>query len=306
MSTHRTVVSDGVRLAVREHSPAGRDRPTVVLVHGYPDQQDMWDPVVAALESDGLHLVTYDVRGAGASDAPTSLRDYRTDRLVDDLADVLDAVLPDHGRAHLVGHDWGSVQLWDAVAAAPTHPGLQGRIASFTSISGPALSHGAWLARHPQGRRLRLLRQLLHSWYIFLFLVPRLPDLVWRRFHRPLGRLVAAREGLGRGHWGESLGRNGAHGLNLYRANVLPGMRRRETWRTAVPVQVLRPTRDAYLTDVSLDPLDRFCEDVRVVEVDAGHWVARTHPMTVAELVRAHVARTSPRPTTRPAEDTGT
>ena len=27
-------------LAVREHSPAGPGRPTVVLVHGYPDQQD--------------------------------------------------------------------------------------------------------------------------------------------------------------------------------------------------------------------------------------------------------------------------
>jgi pimeloyl-ACP methyl ester carboxylesterase len=291
MSQLSTVTSAGVRLAVREHSPPGPGRPTVVLVHGYPDQQDMWDLVVAALPLDRLHVVTYDVRGAGASDAPSSVRDYRTELLVEDLAAVLDAVLPADGRAHLVGHDWGSVQLWEAVAVAPDHPRLADRIASFTSISGPALSHSGWLSRHPSRRRLRLLRQLLRSWYVFAFLVPGPADLAWRAGHRVLGRVLAAKEGLGRGHWGEELGRNAVHGLNLYRANVLRRTRRLGTWPTRVPVQVVRPTRDAYLTDVLLDDLDRFCEDVRVVEVDAGHWVTRTDPEGVAALVVEHVGR---------------
>src|SRR3954451_22276618 len=43
------VTSGEVSLAVREHSPAGADKPTVVLVHGYPDQQDTWDTLVAKL-----------------------------------------------------------------------------------------------------------------------------------------------------------------------------------------------------------------------------------------------------------------
>ena len=137
-----TVDSNGVRIAVRGHSPAAPDRPTVVLVHGYPDRQQMWDLVVERLPLDRFHVVTYDVRGAGASDAPDQLREYVTDRLVDDLAAVIDAVEPE-GRTgpavHLVGHDWGSVQLWDAVGVAERHPGLRGRIASFTSISGSAL-----------------------------------------------------------------------------------------------------------------------------------------------------------------------
>jgi pimeloyl-ACP methyl ester carboxylesterase len=291
-----TIDSGGVRIAVREHSPSGPDRPTVVLVHGYPDRQDMWGPVVAALPTDRLHVVTYDVRGAGRSDAPEELREYRTDRLVDDLAAVLDAVEPD-GRTgpavHLVGHDWGSVQLWDAVGVADRHPGLRDRLASFTSISGPSLAHGAWLSRHPHGRRLRLLRQLGHSWYVYLFLVPVLPELAWRVLHRPLSRVIAAKEGLGRGHWGAGLGRDAVHGLRLYRANVPAGIRRDlEPWRTDVPVQVVRPTRDAYLTGVILEDLDRIASDVRVVEVDAGHWVARTHPEVVAALVTEHVDRT--------------
>jgi pimeloyl-ACP methyl ester carboxylesterase len=291
MGEQRVLSSDGVRIAVREHSAAEPGRPTVVLVHGYPDQQEMWDLVVAALPADRLHLVTYDVRGAGASDVPASTRRYRTELLVEDLAAVLDAVLPPGGRAHLVGHDWGSVQLWDAVAAEASHPRLRGRIASFTSISGPSLAHSAWLARHPRGRRWRLLRQLVHSWYVAVFLVPVLPELMWR-LHGPLGRAVAARERLGRGHWGPELGRNAVHGLRLYRANVVRRMRGPAGMRTAVPVLVVRPTRDDYLTDVLLDELDR-CGDVRVTRVDAGHWVARTHPGLVARLVLEHVARTS-------------
>ena len=193
-----------VRIAVRGHSPAAPDRPTVVLVHGYPDRQQMWDLVVERLPLDRFHVVTYDVRGAGASDAPDELREYRTDRLVDDLAAVIDAV-ESEGRTgrtvHLVGHDWGSVQLWDAVGVAERHPVLRGRIASFTSISGPSLAHIGWLTHHTDGRRLRLLRQAVHSWYISFFRLPVLPELVWRTLHPVLGRGIAAREGLGRGHW---------------------------------------------------------------------------------------------------------
>src|SRR6476619_8639512 len=97
------VRSGELTIAVREHSPAGPGRPTVVLVHGYPDQQDTWDRLVARLPLDAWHVVTYDVRGAGSSDAPRRTADYRTERLVDDLVAVLDAVLPPGGRAHLVG-----------------------------------------------------------------------------------------------------------------------------------------------------------------------------------------------------------
>lgn len=292
-----SVDSHGVRVAVREHSPAAPDRPTVVLVHGYPDRQQMWDLVVEHLPPDRFHVVTYDVRGAGASDAPDELREYVTDRLVDDLAAVIDAVEPE-GRTgpavHLVGHDWGSVQLWDAVGVADEHPGLRGRIASFTSISGPSLAHVGWLAHHPDGRRLRLLRQGAHSWYISFFRLPVLPELVWRTLHPVLGRSIAAREGLGRGHWDDGLGDDAVNGLRLYRANVGTGLHRHiDEWRTDVPVQVVRPTRDAFLTDLFLDDLDKIATDVRVVEMDAGHWVARTRPDEIAALITEHVDRTS-------------
>jgi pimeloyl-ACP methyl ester carboxylesterase len=105
----------------------------VVLVHGYPDQQSMWDPMVRELRGHGLHVVTYDVRGAGSSGVPAGRADYRSELLVDDLAAVLEATVPAGTRAHLVGHDWGSVQLWDAIAAEARHPGLRDRRTGATT-----------------------------------------------------------------------------------------------------------------------------------------------------------------------------
>ncbi len=283
------VRSGDVSIAVQEHSPAGPGRPTVVLLHGYPDQHDVWHATIARLPLDAWHVVTYDVRGAGASDVPRRREDYRTERLVDDLVAVLDAVLPDGSAAHLVGHDWGSVQLWDAVAAEGTDPRLHGRIASFTSISGPSLDHAGWVVRHPRGRRLAVLRQQLHSLYVAYFCLPVVPVLVWRRWARGLGAYVARREGLPRDHWGEELGPNATHGLNLYRANVFQRLRRAGTLHTALPVLVVHPRHDRFLTGVLTEDLDRACSDLRVEVVDAGHWVPLTRPDLVASLVKEHV-----------------
>jgi pimeloyl-ACP methyl ester carboxylesterase len=285
----RRVASGEVTLAVREHSPAGAGKPTVVLVHGYPDEQDTWNTLVARLPLPDWHVVTYDVRGAGESDAPREQASYRTDRLVDDLVAVLDEVLPEGERVHLVGHDWGSCQLWDAVAVEASDPRLAGRIASFTSISGPSLDHMAWLMRHPDGREEALRKQRRHSAYIGFFCTPVLPVLGWRFGHRLLAHRITAQEGLPRDHFGPRLARNAVNGLSIYRANVVQRMRRPRPLHTDVPVLAVRPLRDPYLTELSVDSLDEHCSDVRVEEIDAGHWAIVTRAARLAELITQHV-----------------
>jgi pimeloyl-ACP methyl ester carboxylesterase len=287
--TASTVRSGELDLAVREHSAAGPGRPTVVLVHGFPDQQDVWSALVSRLPLDRWHVVTYDGRGAGDSDAPARQAGYRTERLVDDLVAVLDALLPDGTAAHLVGHDWGSAQLWDAVAAEATDPRLHGRVASFTSISAPSLDHAGRLFATPRGRRRALLRQALASWYVVLFCLPVLPVLLLRHGHPLLARAGVRREGLPRGHWGPELGRNAVNGLGLYRANVLARVRRPRPLHTDVPVLVVQPERDSYVTDLFLQDLDASCSDLRVERLDAGHWAVVTHPDEVAALLVGHV-----------------
>jgi pimeloyl-ACP methyl ester carboxylesterase len=269
----RRVRSGDVSLAVREYGalPEQVDRDHVVLVHGYPDSQDLWRPVAHRLSDAGMHVITYDVRGAGASDIPARTEDYRAELLVDDLVAVLGATVPQGEPVHLVGHDWGSVQLWEAVLTETDDARLRGRIASFTSVSGPALEHVSYLVRHPRGRELRLLRQLGHSWYVLAFQVPVLPELAWRTVSRVAGR--------------PALGKDAVNGVNLYRANLRRVAPRRPPRRTDVPVLTVLPRRDPFLTDLVIEDLDRLCGDVRVVRPDAGHWLPRTDPDQLAALV---------------------
>ncbi|GAA2885174.1 SDR family oxidoreductase [Pseudonocardia halophobica] len=266
-SEARTVrTPDGLDLAVHVTGPEGA--PVVVAVHGYPDDHTVWDGVVPLL-ADTFRVVTYDVRGAGASQAPADREGYRVERLAADLVAVLDAVAPDR-PVHLLAHDWGSIQGWHAV----TDPALRTRFASYTSISGPSLAHiGAF------GRSARLrdrLRQLRRSWYVGFFRLPVLPELAWRS--GLAGGLVARREGIPR-----PAARDAVRGLELYRANLGRGGGER---RTEVPVQVLAPSGDRYVTEALQASAERFADDFRFRRVAGGHWLPRSRPEVVARCVR--------------------
>src|SRR5436190_1731064 len=86
-----TVAGDGVTLAAWAGSTDG---PPVLFVHGYPDTHRVWDPVIDRLD-DRFHCLSYDVRGAGESDAPTDRDAYRLTHLRSDLVAVMDALSPE-------------------------------------------------------------------------------------------------------------------------------------------------------------------------------------------------------------------
>ena len=263
-------MTDGVRLAVQERGdPAA---PTVVAVHGYPDDHRVWHGVAADLAADH-RVVTYDVRGAGASDAAPTRAGYRLDRLVDDLAAVLDAVSPDQ-PVHLLAHDWGAIQAWHAV----TDPRFAVRVASSTSISGPCLDHiAAWFRGSP---RPEALRQAAKSAYTLLFRLPVLPELGWRS--GLFGRVAARSQRMPR-----PVVRDAVNGLELYRANL--GASAGGIRRTAVPVQVLAPRRDSFVSVSLQRSAAPFVADFTMHEIEGGHWVVRHRPELIAARVRAFV-----------------
>ncbi len=273
MSHKWVTASDGVRLSV---TIDGReDGPTVVLVHGYPDNSSMWGGVAAELGAKH-RVVTYDVRGAGQSDKPPGRASYRLDQLADDLRAVVDSVQP-QGRVHLVAHDWGSIQTWHAV----TGDGLRGRIASYTSISGPSLDHaGAWFRAQltrPTPKRLKnALSQFLHSWYILAFQVPLVPRLLWRT--GLLGAQIQRMEP----DAAKADKSDGIHGLELYRANMFTRLSRPAPRPADVPVQVLAPTGDAYVTTPLQTEIAEWVPDLRIRPIVGTHWVTRAKPAVVA------------------------
>jgi NAD(P)-dependent dehydrogenase (short-subunit alcohol dehydrogenase family)/pimeloyl-ACP methyl ester carboxylesterase len=273
------VSRDGTALAVAEAGDPAN--PTVLCVHGYPDNRAVWDGVVAAL-ADRHHVVAYDVRGAGESAKPRDQAAYHVDRLAEDLAAVADAVSPAR-PVHVLAHDWGSVQAWHAV----TDPALAHRIASFTSISGPSLDHaGHWLRSRlrPNPTALReLVTQLLFSAYIGLFNTPVLPELAWRAGLVPavLRRVdPTLRPELS----------DGLHGLKLYRENIFRRFRTPLPRRTDVPVQVLAPTGDPFVGAPMQTDIGRWVSDLRVRRLPGGHWLPRSRPEVIARCTAELVA----------------
>lgn len=273
-----------VTLAIRRWGD--RERPTILLVHGYPDNSRVWEPVAERLARD-YHVVAYDVRGAGESSIPGKTRDYRLEYLIDDLAAVADHVSP-RKPVHLVGHDWGSIQAWEAV----TEPRLQKHFASFTSISGPSLDHAGLNMRGVTEGGGRL-RQLLRSWYIGFFHLPFLAPLMWRL---GLGRhwpaILRRREDIVlSGDDPETRTRDGVHGIKLYRANIL----RRLLWprerRTDIPVQIIVPTGDPFVGPNLTLGLEPWVPNLTRFEVDAGHWLPLSRPDDLARYVDAFIAR---------------
>lgn len=117
-----TVPVGDVELAVTDLG----DGPPVVLVHGFPELAWSWRHQLPALVDAGLRAIAYDQRGYGGSSKPEAVDAYRLDRLVGDLIGLLDALGLE--RAHLVGHDWGSIVVW---ATAILHPERVERVVSL-------------------------------------------------------------------------------------------------------------------------------------------------------------------------------
>ncbi|WND19759.1 SDR family oxidoreductase [Streptomyces violaceus] len=267
-------------------------RPTVVLVHGYPDSKEVWSEVAARLAGQ-FHVVAYDVRGHGRSTAPRPLRGgFTLEKLTDDFLAVADAVSPDR-PVHLVGHDWGSVQAWEFTTVRRT----EGRIASFTSMSGPSLDHfGHWINRRvkrPTPRRVgQLLGQGAKSWYVYLLHTPVLPELAWRgplgkRWPKILERVEKVPRG---GYPTSSLPSDAAHGAWLYRDNVRPRLRRpRPDAHAHAPVQLITPLEDRFLSERLHDELEQWVPRLTRRTLPAGHWIPRTRPDQLASWIGAFV-----------------
>jgi len=125
----RLIQTNGTALYVR----VGGSGPAVVLLHGYGETGDMWEPLAEKLAVDHMVIVP-DLRGMGLSLRPTGGYDKKTQG--HDIAAVLDSLKVDH--ADLVTHDIGNMVGYALAAEYPT------RITHFVIIDAPLPGVGPW------------------------------------------------------------------------------------------------------------------------------------------------------------------
>lgn len=278
----RTLRTTGADLAVFSYGAGDPALPTVLLLHGYPDDHHVFDPLIAEL-GDRVRVLAYDTRAAGRSrvDDP-GLGSFQLPLLAEDLFTVAATA---GGPVHLLAHDWGSVQAWEAMR----DPRAAEAFLSYTSVSGPSVDHlrewNRWHLRRPVDWPT-IAVQLLRSWYVFGFALPGV-----RRLVPPLFRAVAHADLAGR-----DLGRDPERGGELYRANILQRMLCGPAPRCDVPTTLVLPTRDRYLSPRLAEDVDTWASDLEVMHVEAGHWWPGTHPVDATALLLRRLGTTSTRP----------
>src|SRR5262245_8830378 len=104
--------SGGVKL----HYVTAGEGPLLVLLHGFPDYHYTWRDQMPALAKH-FQVVALDLRGFNKSDQPEGVENYKIEKLVGDVAAVLDHFK--QKKAVIVGHDWGGYIAW---TFATTHP----------------------------------------------------------------------------------------------------------------------------------------------------------------------------------------
>jgi pimeloyl-ACP methyl ester carboxylesterase len=282
----RVPLSTGVTLNVATAGDAAN--PAVILLHGFPESHRTWREIVPRLQ-DRFFLVMPDQRGFAGSDLPQDVEDYLTDKLIDDIFALADALsLQQFG---LVGHDWGGAIAWGAALRGDP------RLKRLAIVNAP----------HPvifQKSLIEDAEQRAASQYINAFRMPGFEKAVdamgfdaffEKTFsrHTDLSKISEAEKQQYIADWSQPGAFNAM--LNWYRASKVivppPGITvPLPDWllgafpTVKVPTLVVWGMKDAALLPIQLEGLDGLVDDLTVVRLpEAGHFA----PWEAADQVAA-------------------
>lgn len=146
--------ANGVDFAYLDRGPL--DGPLAVCLHGFPDSAHTWDSLLDELGSAGYHAIAPFMRGY----APTSIpkdHQYQIGALVKDV-NSLHELLAGTQRSVLIGHDWGALAAYGALANRPDYwrAAVTASVPPIASVMNSFFSYD----------------QLKRSWYTFFFHSP--------------------------------------------------------------------------------------------------------------------------------------
>jgi pimeloyl-ACP methyl ester carboxylesterase len=273
------IETNGVRL----HYVTQGSGPLMLFLHGFPDFWFSWRHQIPEFAIDH-RVVALDMRGYNDSEKPPARSAYGIDQLVGDVAGVIETM--GGGKATLVGHDWGGAVAW---ATANARPELLDRLIVM-NMPHPALFIKA----------LRRPKQLLRSWYILLFQLPVVPELmltannaeaVAQIFRRSLVDSAAITTAELDRYRRAMLKPGAARAqLNYYRNVVTGGLGRRYSV-LEMPTLLLWAEEDRVLGQDLIEGTEMYVRNLTVRRVpDCGHFVQQEKPLLVNAEIRSWLA----------------
>lgn len=258
----------GVRI---HYAKAGNGPNLVLLLHGFPEFWYSWRHQLVDLSASGEYtVVAPDMRGANLSDKPEAVSEYDLRKLVDDAVGLIHQL--GFQKAAVVGHDWGGGVAW---AMARFHPEAVSRVASLQTPP-PDI----W-------KKNLSLKQLLASWYMFFFQIPRLPEFLlsakdFEGMEKGLRDTTAVPGVIGdediaeyKKAWAQPGAITG--GINLYRANVMKRIfgKHKDLPNIKVPALFIYGEQDHAILPSTVEGIAEVVEgDYTEVRVPgSAHWV---------------------------------
>jgi len=255
-----------------------------LLLHGFPESKHSWRFQLPLLAEMGYRAWAPNLRGYGKSGRPSAVSDYHIDKLVADVAGLIDA--SGAKETVLIAHDWGAIIAW--------HFAIK-KVRPLSRLVIMNVPHPVCFARS-----MRSWAQLRKSWYVFFFQIPWLPE-----------RLLAARgaEAIGKAFTEmavdksrfpapvvEEYRRNAQEPgalramVNYYRAAIRAGSKAMAPLpgTVDVPTLMIWGEEDTALGKETTYGTEEFVRDFTIRYLPGvSHWVQQEAPERVNTLLRA-------------------
>jgi pimeloyl-ACP methyl ester carboxylesterase len=250
----------------------------VILLHGFPEAWFGWENQIEPLVKAGLRVIIPDQRGYNLSSKPTGIDEYLTETLINDILGLADKL--GYKDFYLAGHDWGAIIAWGVALSAPERV----KRLVIANVPHPAVFK-TFLKSH--------LSQMLKSWYMIFFQIPRIPE--W--FSR-LGNwkfLVRAMPGYWEedqyNRYREAWSQPGAITtmINWYRAAFSRSSPSRQSNIIQPPTLIIWGKQDPHLSCQMAALSLEYCPEGELVYFDdASHWVQHDKAPEVSQLLIDH------------------
>ena len=277
------VQANGLRFHVLATGEGDR---LALLLHGFPELAFSWRHQLPLLAEEGWRAWAPDLRGYGETDRPIGRDEYAIEKLMDDVAALIDA--SGARETLLVGHDWGGVIAWLFAIR---------RIRPLARLAIMNLPHPACFERALQ----RGFRQRLRSWYVLFFQLPWLPEALFAAGNaRAIGNAFRGMA-VNKSNFPDEVldvyrkaalqpGALTAM-IHYYRALVMGGGARRQRSlgypKLDTKTLLIWGEQDTALDITTLEGTEEFVPNLELHRLpNASHWVQQDAPEQVNEILR--------------------
>ncbi len=284
----RMVEANGLTFEVDE---CGSGSKFALLLHGFPESKFSWRYQIPLLVKLGYRVWAPNLRGYGKTSRPEGVMAYHIDRLVDDVAGLIDAA--GAKETLLVAHDWGAIIAWQ-VAMRNVKP-----LERLVIMNVP---HPACFVR-----QLRTWDQWKRSWYMLALQLPFLPEWCLVAHDAEIVARSFTRMAIDRSRFPEEVTR-------VYRRSAQePGAAKamvnyyRAMLRTKLSVSIPKPgtvdvptlmiwgASDKALSNATTDGTERYVRDFTLRMLpNVSHWVQQEAPEKVNAILEAWLSGKEP------------